>query len=56
MTHPTNTITLSQATPTAAQPLTQWQQLLQQTIIQSHLGQVMILPRWAEVSQPWKVS
>lgn len=38
------------------QALVHWQALLQQTVIQSHLGSVMVLPRWAEVSQPWKAS
>lgn len=41
-------------TASTPQALADWQLLLQQTIIQSHLGSIMLLPRWAEVSQPWK--
>lgn len=36
------------------QALAQWQALLHQTAIQSHLGHVLVLPRWAEGAQIWK--
>lgn len=45
--------TVAAVTP---QALANWQALLQHTVIQSHLGQVLVLPRWAEGSQPWKAS
>lgn len=34
----------------------EWQELMHQTAIQSQLGRVVVLPRWAEGMQPWKAS
>lgn len=56
MTHTTTSHTPVPVAIVTTQSLTQWQALLQQTMIQSHLGNIMTLPRWAEVSQPWKAS